>query len=152
MDALKWALVWIAGAGAAGGVVNAVVTGNLNLLPLRVANGAGPSLIRPGLVVNTVCGAIVSASTFWTFAAVDGVGPTTVGGVLLGIIVGLVIGSLGARSVTDESDKRLLRAAACKAAASPAADPATIREMELATPHAVLKTAAALEPRRAHRR
>lgn len=152
MDALKWALVWITGAGAAGGVVNAVATKNLNLLPSRLANGGGPSLFRPGLVVNIVSGAVVSAATFWTFAGLDGAGPPTAGGVLLGIVVGLVVGSLGARSVTDESDKRLLRAAACKAAASPAADPATVRKMELAPPHAVLKTATALEPRRAHRR
>lgn len=152
MDALKWALVWITGAGAAGGVMNALVTGNLNLLPLRVTNGASPGLFRPGLVVNILIGAALSAGTFWTFAGIEGVQPRTAGGILLGTVVGLVIGSLGARSITDESDKRLLRAAACKAAASPAADPATVREMESAPPHAVLKTATALEPRRAHRR
>ena len=152
MNALEWAVVWITGAGAAGGALNALITKNMNPWPARVSYGNGSSLVRPGLVVNIVVGAALSAGTFLTFAGVGGLGPTTVGGVLLGIVVGLVIGALGARSFTDEADKRLLRAAACKAAASPAADPATIREMEMAPPHAVLKTATGLEPRRATRR
>ena len=68
---------------------------------------------------------------------------------VLQVVVGLLIGSLGARWLTNEADTRLLRAAVCKAAAAPAADPATIREMEIAPPAALLETATALEPRRA---
>jgi len=149
MMPVNWAIVWIAGAGAIGGALNALATDNLRLGPLQDAGAAGPRLVRPGLAVNVVAGAGVSAYTFWIFAGDGGAGWTSAGGALLAVVVGLVIGSIGARAITNESDKRFLRAAACKAAAAPAADPATIREMALAPPHAMLKMALALEPRRA---
>jgi hypothetical protein len=141
MDGHSWALLWVASAGAGGGTVNAVMTANLRLLPSRLVRGSGPNLFRPGLLVNVVVGAAAAACTFWMFAGAASPLP--------GAIVGLAIGSLGARLITDEADKRVLRAAACKAAAAPAADPATIREMELAPPSDVLKAATALEPCRA---
>jgi hypothetical protein len=146
MDALISAFVCVAGAGAAGGALNALATDNQCPWPLRMASVDRPPLFRPGLAVNVAIGGALSAATFWTFAG--GLPATAVGRAVLQFVFGLLIGMLGARWITSEADKRLLRAAACKAAAAPAADPTTIREMELAPPAAVLRMATALEPRR----
>ncbi len=150
MDGLVSALVCTTGAGAAAGALNALATDNRHPWPSRVASGAGSGFFRPGLALNVVVGAVVSAGTLWAFAG--DAAPPAVGGEVLQLLVGMLIGSLGARWITSESDKRILRAAACKAAAAPAADPATIREMEVAPPAVVLQTATALEPRRANLR
>ena len=150
MDALVSTLVCATGAGAAGGALNALATDNRRTWPSRVAAGAGPGLFRPGLALNVIAGAGLSAATFWTCSGTAL--PTAAWRDVLQVTVGLLIGSLGARWISSEADTRLLRAAACKAAAAPAADPATIREMETAPPAAVLETAAALEPRRANLR
>jgi hypothetical protein len=150
MDAFVSAFVSVTGAGAAGGALNALVTDNRRPWPSRVERGARRGLVLPGLVVNVAVGAGCSAAALWTFG---GAGSTTsIGRAMLQMVVGMLIGSLGARWITNEADKRLLRAAACRAAAAPAADPETIRAMEVAPPRAVLKVATALEPRRATHR
>jgi hypothetical protein len=147
MDAFVSALIDVTGAGAAGGALNALVTDNRRPWPSRVGDGARPGLVRPGLAINVAVAAAASAGTLWAFA---GTGSTLgAGRALLQLVVGLLVGSLGARWITSEADRRILRAAACTAAAAPAADPATLREMELAPPAGVLKAAAALQPRRA---
>jgi hypothetical protein len=152
MSGADWALVWIAGAGAVGGALNAFATDNRSLWPSYVTHTAGSRLFRPGLAVNAAIGMALSALVFWA-VGIACVRATSMGGAaVVAVIMGLLLGSLAARSITSEADKRLLHAAVCKAAAAPAADAATIRVIELALPHAVLKTATALEPRRAHRR
>jgi hypothetical protein len=149
MNAVNWQLVWIAGAGAIGGALNALATDNTHPWPSHDAGAGGRRLVRPGLAGNVMAGAGLSACTFCIFAGNACARWASAGDAMVTLIAGLVLGSMGARSITNESDKRLLRAAVSKAAAAPAADPATIREMELLPPYAVLKTATALEPRRA---
>jgi hypothetical protein len=149
MNAVNLDLVWIAGAGAIGGALNALATDNVHLWPSQDAGAGGRRLVRPGLAGNVMAGAGLSACTFCLFAGNSCTRWTNAGDALLTLVVGVVLGSIGARAITNESDKRILRAAVSKAAAAPAADPATIREMELLPPYAVLKTATALEPRRA---
>ena len=149
MNVVNWALVWIAGAGAIGGALNALATDNTHPWPSQDAGAGGRRLFRPGLAGNVMAGAGLSACTFCLFAGGACAEWASPGDALLTLIVGLMLGSIGARSITNESDKRFLRAALSKAAAAPAADPATIQEMEILPPYAVLKTATALEPRRA---
>ena len=147
MDALMSGFVCVTGAGAAGGALNALATDNQCLWPLRMPRVDRRGLFRPGLAVNVAIGAGLSAATFLTFAGEPPASEAV--RLVLQFAFGLLIGMLGARWITNEADKQLLRAAACTAAAAPAADPTTIREMELAPPATVLRMATALEPRRA---
>jgi hypothetical protein len=149
MNVVNWALAWIAGAGAIGGALNALATDNLHLWPSQDAGAGGRRLVRPGLAGNVMSGMGLSACTFCLLVGSGCAQWTNADDALLPIVVGVALGAIGARSITNESDKRFLRAAVSKAAAAPAADPGTIREMELLPPYAVLKTATALEPRRA---
>lgn len=126
--------VLIALRGGAGGIVNALLTDNGVALPRRETAG-GASILRPGFLGNIVLGA-VAAVVFWglygPFAEVNVVGkdPRTepavagatrdeddrFGETLSGLITAVVIGAGGARVITSEVDKKLLRAAAGEAA------------------------------------
>lgn len=126
--------VLIALLGGAGGVVNALLTDNGFALPRRETAG-GARILRPGFLGNIMLGA-VAAVVFWglygPFAEVNVVGedpraqPDVAGATreengrfgetLSGFITAVVIGAGGARVITSEVDKKLLRAAAGEAA------------------------------------
>jgi hypothetical protein len=68
-------------------------------------------------------------------------------GHVLETVGAIMVGVLGSRWLTNESDKRLLRLAILKASTTPAAHPDTVQAIEVAPPHVVLALAASLEPR-----
>jgi len=128
-------ILLIAVLGALGGVANALMSDNGFALPRREASG-GATILRPGFLGNIFLGAL-SAVIFWglygPFAEVNIVGddPRTneavagatredededYGETLAGLIGALVIGAGGARVITSEVDKKLLRAAATEVA------------------------------------
>lgn len=144
MDELQ--LPWIAVAGAFGGALNAYLTDNRRVLPTKVLLGANGAVIRPGLLVSALIGGFTGGAAFAAFA---GPASSPVGSsapVRSALVVGLLLGALAARWISNETDKRLLRAAACHAASAPAAHPDTVSEMEDAPPHRVFETAARLVP------
>jgi hypothetical protein len=72
----------------------------------------------------------------------DGVASQTA--VLMAGLAALVVGALSANWLSNRVDAQLLRAAARRAAESPAAHPETVAAMEAATPSAVFDCATRL--------
>jgi hypothetical protein len=142
-----WILgVIIAGAGAVGGIVNALLTDNGFVLPQYV-NAPPARVLRPGFLGNVVIGAAAAFVSWglygrWAGAAIAGgaanSNPTKFYETLSGVTGALLAGIGGARVLTSEVDKQILRLTASKAAAGPA-DSATAAAIAIAPPSEGLK-------------
>jgi hypothetical protein len=135
--------------GALGGVVNALLTDNGFILPKQEQQDS-TKIIRPGFFVNIFIGgiaALVSWGLYGPFAAVFVIGGTndpgfgSTGLSLSAVVGGLLVGVGGARWLTNEVDKKLLRAAASKAASGQPNDQKAIR-ISAASPAEALRIAA----------
>jgi small-conductance mechanosensitive channel len=135
--------------GAIGGVVNALLSDNGFILP-RKEEQNNTRIIRPGFLVNIFIGgiaALVSWGLYGPFAQVFIIGGTidpkvgSTGLSLSSVIGALLVGVGGARWLTNEVDKRLLRAAASKAASGQPSDQKAIR-ISAASPAEALNIAA----------
>jgi hypothetical protein len=135
--------------GAVGGVVNALLTDNGFILPKQEQQDS-TKIIRPGFLVNIFIGgiaALVSWGLYGPFAAVFVIGGTndpgfgSTGLSLSAVVGGLLVGVGGARWLTNEVDKKLLRAAASKAASGQPNDQKAIR-ISAASPAEALRIAA----------
>jgi hypothetical protein len=141
----------VCAAGALGGIVNALLSENGFLLPCkqRVDGQAGQYIILPGALGNIILGA-VTAVIFWGLygqlsdSALVGPLPATPPSLTVAAFVGAVlVGSGGARVLTNEIDKRLLRAAAGEAAAAPS-NPGAAARIRQASPTQAFKIASAM--------
>ena len=108
-------------AGGLGGVINALVTDNGFFMP-RAEKVKGGAIIRMGFLTNILVGA---AAGFVTWAAttglVIGMSPTSPNDTNLPISAlgnAVLVGIAGARVISSEIDKRLLKATAHEAAKS----------------------------------
>jgi hypothetical protein len=146
-------LAIVCGAGAVGGVVNALLTDNGFILP-HPENTEQGSIIRPGFLGNILIGAIaagISWGLYGPFAAslIIGSGSETTPstplvGLSLSALVGAVlVGIAGAKWLTNEVDKKLLRAAASEAAAGQPI-PEAARRIATASPAEALRIAKSL--------
>ena len=153
-------LLLVFAAGGVGGVVNALLSDNGFVVP-RGEQAAQTSVTRPGLLVNLVLGgvaAVVSwglygplAGEFLAGGAPPAAGQTPPGLTLAGFVGAVLVGMGGARWLTNEVDKKLLRAAAVqaadvgpKAAGQPDSTPADSHMMaalNLGTPAEALRAA-----------
>lgn len=130
-------------AGAAGGAINAIVSANGFFLPQHTTKGGAP-IWRPGFLGTLAVGGF-AAGVNWGlygpftnyFVLGSGQSDTEVGLTLASVATAALVGFTGARWLTNEVDKKLLRAAASQATAS-AADPATAAVVATASPAAVL--------------
>jgi hypothetical protein len=141
-------LSWVVACGAAGGALNALLSHNVFLLPSRLALSTRVRVVRLGLLANLAIGAAAAIGAYYAFA---GLGPAraevTVGDLALAFFASLLVGAIAARAATDQTDKRLLRAAVSKACAAPAAHPDTVRAIDVISPYAVFVAASELAPR-----
>jgi hypothetical protein len=121
-------LVVVFVAGALGGIINALMSDNGFVLP-RSADTTDGRIVRPGFIGNILIGgvaAVVSWGLYGPFAAYPLIGGTVPAGaeavmLSLSAFVGAVlVGVGGARWLTNEVDKTMLRAAASQAAAGAA--------------------------------
>ena len=135
--------------GAIGGVVNALLSDNGFILP-RKEEQNNTRIIRPGFLVNIFIGgiaALVSWGLYGPFAEVFIIGGTidpqagSTGLSLSSVIGALLVGVGGARWLTNEVDKKLLRAAASRAASGHPNDQKAIR-ISAASPAEALNIAA----------
>lgn len=135
--------------GALGGVVNALLTDNGFILPKKEQQD-NTKIIRPGFLVNIFIGgvaALVSWGLYGPFAAVFIIGGTndpnlySTGLSLSSVVGGLLVGVGGARWLSNEVDKKLLRAAASTAASGQPNDQKAIR-ISAAPPAEALRIAA----------
>jgi hypothetical protein len=136
-------------AGAVGGFINALLSDNGFILP-RTEESGGKRIIRPGFLGNVVTGGVsacVSWGLYGPFAAAYIVGGPSAGpgGAALGLTLSALVGAVlvgvgGARWLTNEVDKKLLRAAGAALAAAPA-NPELAAKIRSASPAAVLRLA-----------
>ena len=135
-----WSLLGIiCAAGAIGGLVNALLTDNGFALPRR-DNVGQVSLLRPGILGNLLVSAIAAGIPRGLYGPLAAFVILPTGAkqpeltMNLSALVGAVlVGVGGAKWLTNEVDKNLLKAAAAKAAAS-SADPAKAQAMSLSSP------------------
>jgi hypothetical protein len=147
---LWWILLVVCVAGAVGGVVNALMSDNGFVLP-KTADG----IERPGYLGNVLIGAVaagISWGMYGPFAQRYILGgppqpatPEQAPGLLVVTLVGAVlVGVGGARVLTNEVDKKLLKAAASEAAGAKPADDSTAKKILMATPAQALDIAKSL--------
>lgn len=145
-------LLYIAIAGALGGVVNALITDKGFYLPSKEQVDA-ITIYKPGWIGNVLIGAIAAAISWGLYgplaayfiagtseAMKTNTTPDKVGLTLSSLVGAALLGIGGARWLTSEVDKNLLKAAASTAANS-VADSAASQQMALATPTQALKIA-----------
>ncbi len=135
-------------AGTIGGSVNALLSDNGFMLPTRI-DEAGYRIIKPGYLGNMFVGgiaALVSWGLYGPYAAINLIGADNSpfqnlpGVTLASFVGGILVGIAGARWLSNEVDKTLLRAAASEAA-SDVADQRKARSMTMATPEGALRMA-----------
>lgn len=134
-------LIIIFAAGAIGGAVNALLTDNGFILP-RPVEANGVKILRPGFLGNLLVSG-VAASVSWglygPFAVSVIVGrspdgaPPEIGLTVSSLVGALLVGIVGARWLTNEVDKKLLRLAASESAAMQA-DAVLSRRITAASP------------------
>lgn len=137
-------------AGGTGGFVNALQTDNGFALPYAEEVGKG-RIYRPGWAVNAVVGAfaaLISWGLYGPFAGAVVVGPRSVDGTPVTLTIAALVGAIlvgmgGARWLSNEVDKRLLRAAAAEAAGGKADSQAAV-EIATASPAGALEIARGL--------
>ena len=138
-------------AGAIGGIVNALLSDNGFLLPCKhpVDGKEGQYIILPGALGNVILGAIaavVSWGLYGQFGDMVLVGPLAAASPKLTVaafVAGVLVGMGGARVLTNEVDKRLLRAAASEAAEA-ASNPNAAARIWRASPAKASKIASAM--------
>jgi hypothetical protein len=138
-------------AGALGGVVNALLSDNGFILPKKIpANGSTGAVIwRPGYLGNILIGAVAAViswglygpfSSAYLFGSSPTTEPTKFGLTLSAFVGAILVGVGGAKWLTDEVDKRLLKVAASEAAKKQAS-PDLSNQILVSSPAAALNLA-----------
>lgn len=114
--------------GAVGGVVNALVSDNGFVTPSQETAG-DVVIVRPGFAGNIILGAVAAFISWGLYGAFSsaiiwgsssGMGTSEISVSISSIAGAVLVGIGGARWLTNEVDKKLLRTAAATAAASKA--------------------------------
>jgi hypothetical protein len=150
-----WLIVYVALAGAVGGVVNALLTDNGFALPRREKVDK-LTIYRPGWTGNVLIGMVAAAVSWGLYGPLASYlvagtpeamstndSPEQIGLALSSLVGAVLIGIGGARWLTNEVDKTLLRAAA-SAAAGADPQPSVASQIAMATPMEALDMARAL--------
>jgi hypothetical protein len=150
-------LIWVAiaivlGAGAVGGVINALLSNNGFPLPKPLTTPDGEKIWLPGILGNLILGS-VGAVVAWglygpvsTYVILNSAGQTATQGVILtlsALVGGVLVGAAGARWWSSEVDKKLLHSAAGTAVAANAA-PDQVARIMTASPQAAFDIASKL--------
>lgn len=146
-------LLYIFIAGAVGGVVNALMSDNGFLLPKSEQTTNGTTVLRPGYLGNILIGSVAAIvswglygplSSYFIAGTAEAVksnsSPEKVGLSLASLVGALLVGIGGARWLSSEVDKNLLRAAASNAAEKGASSTAS-QKIALSTPAQALNIA-----------
>ena len=148
-------LLYVALAGAVGGVVNALVTDKGFRLP-RTEQVDAITIYCPGWIGNVITGAIAAAISWGLYGPLAAyyiagtaealkahAAPDQIGLTLSSLVGAVLIGVGGARWLTNEVDKTLLKAAASKAA-SAQSTPSAAQQIALASPMQAFNIAKAM--------
>ena len=128
---VAFALMIVFAAGCVGGAVNALLSDNGFVLP-RPETTSGMRIVRPGFLGNMLVGGVAAAISwglYGPFAAsfiaggpVPLPGAPAIGVTLSALVGAALIGVAGARWLSNEVDKRLLRAAGAEASKAAPSD------------------------------
>jgi hypothetical protein len=150
--------IWLLGvvvlaAGGVGGLVNALMTDNGFPLPRRSVTKDGTVIVRPGFLTNALVGGIAALvswglygplSVYLLIGTSGALGSNReaaeIGLSLASFAGAILIGIGGARWLSDQVDKALLRATASRAAERPQSSDAAAR-IAVARPANALKIA-----------
>jgi hypothetical protein len=130
-----------AGAGALGGLANALMSDNGFVLPKNEATPDGSSVWRPGVTGTVIVGAIAAVVSWALYGA--GAGQSILSTTALeltwaGAAAAVLVGVGGSRWLTSEVDKTLLKKTA-SAAASKDANPSLANVIATSSPAAGLR-------------
>lgn len=141
----------IAFAGALGGAANALMTENGFIFPKSETTEAGATIVRPGFLGNVFTGALASVVSWGLYGPLSSVNIlsldasegtegalSTIGLSLASLVGGILVGVGGARWLSNEVDKNLLKAAAVVASGKQSSINVSQR-IALATPAQTLK-------------
>ena len=148
-----WMLVLIILAGALGGVVNAFLSDNGFLMPKSEQTTSGATVLRPGYFGNVLVGAVAALVSWGLYGPLGSllvagtpealkanVSPDKVGLTLASLVGAVLVGIGGARWLSSEVDKNLLRATAAEAANKGSSNDAS-KQISMATPAQALSVA-----------
>jgi len=147
MEGSMWLmLLYVFFAGAVGGVINALMTDNGFILPKKEDVDGKASVLRPGYLGNILIGAIGAVVSWGLYGPLSSVliagtpealqtnvSPDKIGLSLASLVGAILIGIAGARWLTSEVDKNLLKAAASTAAGSHSSNDAS-QQIAMASP------------------
>jgi hypothetical protein len=152
-----WMLFLISIAGALGGVVNAFISDNGFIMPKSELTTTGATVLRPGYFGNILVGAVAAVVSWGLYgplgslliagtseALKSNVSPDKVGLTLASLVGAVLVGVGGARWLSSEVDKNLLRATAAQAAGKQSSTNAS-QQIAMATPAQALKVARSMK-------
>lgn len=125
MDGIQAALFAL-GAGGAGGIINALMTDNGFIMPKQAVTDLGANIWRPGMFGNVLIGAIAALVSWGLYGSAAGesvMSNTPVAFTWAAMTGAILVGTAGARWLTSEVDKTMLKATAAAAASTPANGP-----------------------------
>lgn len=137
-------LLYISLAGGVGGIVNALLSENGFIMP-KTEHIDGTKIIRPGMIGNILIGAVAAGVSWGLYGAaatatltgsINETAPLTLSALMGAVLVGVA----GAKWLTNEVDKTLLKAAAVQAAGSQIS-PQKAQAIANSTPAAALEIA-----------
>jgi len=144
-------LVWFAG--SLGGVVNALMTDNGFLMPRKEKTNGATTILRPGYLGNVIIGGVAAViswglygplSAYLVMGTAEALASNThldrVGLSLASLVGAALVGVGGARWLSSEVDKNMLRAAAANAAEGNASSSAA-QQIAMAAPAQALNVA-----------
>lgn len=129
-------------AGALGGILNAVTTDNGFIIPKLAAMPDGASIWRPGILGNLIVGAIAAVVSWALYGPSAGlpVGDFKAELTWAGFASAVLVGVGGARWLSAEVDKTLLKGAA-SVAAGKQANQQLVAQMSTLSPASALQAA-----------
>jgi hypothetical protein len=139
-------IIWTISIGAVGGLLYGLLSDSKHLWPTLVNVGCSRRLPRAGLIGNAVVG-IVAGGLLATTVLRDGSASSTTTGLPWSYACAQLLCSfLASSAISGYTDRRFLRLAVRNAAMAPAADPAAVRALEVATPYDAYVAAGRLAP------
>jgi hypothetical protein len=137
-------LLIVCAAGAVGGLINGLLSDNGFILP-RSEQLDQLSVLHPGFLGNMLIGTVAAGLSWGLYGPLSmrpifSPLPVTESLTLSALVGAVVVGIGGARWITNEIDKKVLKVAASKAAAAPAA-PEASKQIMSASPAEALTIA-----------
>lgn len=140
-------------AGAVGGAANALMTDNGFVFPITETTAGGMKILRPGVIGNLFTGAVAAVISWGLYGPLSAyliagtaealktnASPDKIGLSLASLVGALLVGLGGARWLSNEVDKSLLRAAAVDAAGKQASTDQS-KQIALSSPAQALNIA-----------